>query len=217
MQVERKVGSSSTPGLAPPTPPQPKEGQRGAAGHTTQPKQQLSPAFQRHVMPCTAKPVAQASTAHPQQTRRSGSPARQWQQEAPLPQTQQHSSKKTAVLDSVLHQPGCELDQRCNAEDGLDGGRWQPSVRYCLTSAEPAMGAGVWEEQATRYSCISTCDICATIIRKPCQGHPNVMTGAEHHMLRLTQLLCKCAPLYIAFLSCLSARHKIPRETVRCS
>lgn len=25
-------------------------------------------------------------------------------------------------------------------------------VRYCLSSSEPAVGAGIWEEQTTRYA-----------------------------------------------------------------
>lgn len=47
---------------------------------------------------------------------------------------------------------------RGGTETGVDKGLGSDSdsraagVRYCLSSSEPAVGAGIWEEQTTRYA-----------------------------------------------------------------
>lgn len=159
-----KAGSPNhASALAPRTPTQPKEAQRAATSHSTslkqqakqQQQQQLPPAAQRHIMPRTGKGVQQDSGTLLQRSRQHGSPDGRWQHSFSPEQMQQQcmqqqSLKRDAVVDSVVHQTGCELMQRCGPGVGLEGDRCQPSVRYCLTSAEPAIGAGVWEEQATR-------------------------------------------------------------------
>ena len=39
-----------------------------------------------------------------------------------------------------------------------------PDMRYCLSSSQPAVGAGLWEEQTTRYaSCFALSKTCATV------------------------------------------------------
>lgn len=155
MQVAGKTGSGSTAGLVPRTPPQPKESHRPSPDPSRQSEAQPQPAFQRHVMPCTTKAVSYSSCADVQQSNCPCSPCRQYQAHSPPRQPQQQqmqrcSSKSNAVLNNVVHQPGCDLLQRCNVDDAVGNGRWQPSVRYCLSSGEPAVTAGVWEEQATR-------------------------------------------------------------------
>ena len=167
LQVAGKAGSPNhAAALAPSTPTQPKEAQRAATSHSTRLKQQakqqqqLPPAAQRHIMPCTGKGVKQDSGTVLQRSRQNRSPDGRWQHSFSPEQMQQQfmqqqcmqqqSMKRDAVVDNVVHQAGCQLMQRCGPGVGLEGDRWQPSVRYCLTSAEPAIGAGAWEEQATR-------------------------------------------------------------------
>lgn len=154
MQVVGKNVSSSAAAVAPKTPPQPKERYRSPAVHSKQPEAQPLPAFQRHVMPCMMTAATPATDTASQRPNRMYNPSRQWQSHVPPCRTQQQmqpcSKKHDPVLANVVHQPGCSMMQACSGVGHVAGGRWQPSVQYCLSSAEPAVGAGIWEEQATR-------------------------------------------------------------------
>ena len=88
----------------------------------------------RHVMPCSGhtppSPLADAS------------------QGAPTQPVQPLFSTQSGCARSMGPEGGLDRGVRPGSGSGSRG----LGVRYCLSSSEPAVGAGIWEEQTTRHA-----------------------------------------------------------------
>ena len=97
-------------------------------------REQVTLGSKRHVMPCSGhtppSPLADASQGASTQ------PVQ------PLFPTQSGCARSMG--------PEGGLDRGVRPGSG-SGSRWL-GVRYCLSSSEPAVGAGIWEEQTTRHA-----------------------------------------------------------------
>ena len=148
LQAASKPGCHATP-AAPKTPKQ-SDKARHTTSHGAQPQQAL-PAFRRHVLPCQSRPTADAIASKPH-SKQPRSPEKRWEQHPPPQAKQQRFMQKESLAGKAVQQLGAEQLPVCSTSGAGVGVRWQPpSVRYRLSSPEPALGAGVWEEQATRY------------------------------------------------------------------
>lgn len=108
-----------------------------AAPPTSAATTQQQPMHRRHTLPCSGYSAHMKAASHPCSPAVT-SPVQQNKQAAPVQQSpgQMPSREPTSCLGR-----GC-------SGAGRDSGA--PDMRYCLSSPEPAVGAGMWEEQTTR-------------------------------------------------------------------
>ena len=95
---------------------------------------------ERHVMPCS---ICSPSAAAQLQQAKTGIPAQLVQPLFPATQGREHLCKGK----------GQDGEQALGFGVGRGSEGRVASVRYCLSSSEPAVGAGIWEEQTTRCAC----------------------------------------------------------------
>ena len=112
---------------------------------------QMLTVHDRHVMPCSSRSPPPAA-AQPQQAK-TGIPAQLVQPLFPATQGREHLCKGT----------GQGAEQGLGFGFGRGSDSRVASVRYSLSSSKPAVGAGIWEEQTTRFAVILHSHLICTV------------------------------------------------------